>query len=61
MWRRSQNGPRAGTAGQAVTNDAALSAMIMTYKPGDRVTVTVVRGGATLTLQATLGVRPSMF
>ena len=47
--------------GQAVTNEAALSAMIMTHKPGDRVTVTVVRGGATLTLQATLGVRPSMF
>ncbi len=46
---------------QAVTNDAALSAMITTHKPGDRVTVTVARGGATLTLQVTLGVRPSMF
>jgi len=47
--------------GHAVTSDAALSAMILTHRPGDKVAVTVIRDGARLTLQVTLGTRPSLF
>jgi S1-C subfamily serine protease len=45
----------------AMTDNDDLSAFVAAHKPGDRVTVTLVRGSQTLTLQVTLGTRPSVF
>jgi putative serine protease PepD len=42
-----------------VTNPDTLGAAIGTHKPGDKVTVTVSRGGAKRTVQVTLGTRPA--
>jgi S1-C subfamily serine protease len=47
--------------GGAVTDNDDLSAFVTAHKPGDRVKVTLVRGSQTLTLQITLGTRPSVF
>ena len=45
--------------GTAVTSAEQLAAAIMQHKPGDTVTVTVVRDGSTQQLKATLSQRPS--
>jgi S1-C subfamily serine protease len=45
--------------GTAVTSAEELAAAIMQHKPGDTVTVTVLRGGSTQHLKATLSQRPS--
>ena len=45
--------------GTAVTSAEDLAAAILQHKPGDTVTVTVLRGGSTLQLKATLTQRPS--
>ena len=47
--------------GQAVTSNEQLSSLITARKPGDHVTVTVVRGTSTRTLDVTLGTRPTVF
>jgi S1-C subfamily serine protease len=47
--------------GQAVTSNEQLSTLITSHKPGDQVTVTVVRGPSTTTLKVTLGTRPTVF
>jgi putative serine protease PepD len=47
--------------GSAVASNDDLSAFVAAHKPGDRVTVTLVRGSQTLTVQVTLGTRPSVF
>ncbi len=44
---------------KAVTSAEDLDAAIMQHKPGDTVTVTVLRGGSTQQLKATLRQRPS--
>jgi putative serine protease PepD len=44
--------------GKPTATAAALRAAIDAHKPGDRVTVTITRNGATRTLHATLGTRP---
>jgi S1-C subfamily serine protease len=45
--------------GAAVTSADDLAAAIMQHKPGDTVTVTVLRGGSAVQLKATLSQRPS--
>jgi len=45
--------------GKAITNADVLTASVNTYKPGDKVTVTVHRGGSTKSISVTLGSRPS--
>ena len=45
--------------GKAITNADALTASVNTYKPGDKVTVTVSRGGSTKSITVTLGSRPA--
>jgi putative serine protease PepD len=45
--------------GKAVSDASALSSAIDEKKPGDRVTLTYVRGGATKTVTAKLAARPS--
>ena len=45
--------------GAAVTSAEDLAAAILQHKPGDTVTVTVLRGGSTQQLKATLTQRPS--
>src|SRR5450830_450563 len=45
--------------GKAVTSAEDLAAVIMQHKPGDTVTVTVLHGGSTQQLKATLTQRPS--
>ena len=47
--------------GTAVTSNDDLSTFVTEHKPGDRVKVTLVRGSQTITLQVTLGARPSVF
>ena len=47
--------------GQAVTSNEQLSAIVTAHKPGDRVTVTVVKGASTSTVNVTLGTRPTVF
>lgn len=44
--------------GKTTTTAAALRAAIDAHAPGDRVTLTITRNGATRTLHATLGTRP---
>jgi S1-C subfamily serine protease len=60
----AQAGLRAGDVvtsidGQAVENYSELVARIRTHQPGDRVTLTVVRGGDETTISATLSQRPA--
>ncbi|HEY5386453.1 MAG TPA: trypsin-like peptidase domain-containing protein, partial [Thermoleophilia bacterium] len=45
--------------GKAVTSAEDLAAVIMQHKPGDTVSVTVLHGGSTQQLKATLTQRPS--
>jgi putative serine protease PepD len=45
--------------GQTVTNADDLTAKISAHQPGDKVTLTVTRNGATKTIDVTLGTRPS--
>ena len=45
--------------GQPVTNSDDLTAKISAHQPGDKVTLTVTRNGATKTIDVTLGTRPS--
>jgi putative serine protease PepD len=45
--------------GQPVTNSDDLTARISAHQPGDKVTLTVTRNGATKTIDVTLGTRPS--
>jgi S1-C subfamily serine protease len=47
--------------GRAVSSNEQLSTLITSHKPGDNVTVTVVRGSSTTNLKATLGTRPTVF
>ncbi len=47
--------------GTAVSSNDDLSAFVTAHKPGARVKVTLVRGSQTITLQVTLGTRPSVF
>jgi len=47
--------------GRAVSSNEQLSSIILSHKPGDQVTVTVVRGSSTTTLKVTLGTRPKVF
>src|SRR4051812_14767057 len=44
---------------QSVSSSNDLSAAIDSHKPGDTITLTVVRNGATRTVQVTLGTRPT--
>ncbi len=45
--------------GKAVAGADELSAVMTEHKPGDTVTLTVLSGGTTKQVKATLGVRPS--
>jgi putative serine protease PepD len=45
--------------GQSVENADDLTARISAHQPGDKVTLTVTRNGATKTISVTLGTRPS--
>ena len=45
--------------GKAVTGVDELSAVITQHKPGDTVTLTVLSGGSTRQVKATLDARPS--
>lgn len=45
--------------GKATTSASALRATIEGYKPGDKVTLTVRRNGATKSISVTLGTRPA--
>ena len=45
--------------GQALQDDSALSMIIHTHKPGDTLTLTVMRGSQELTMKVTLGELPS--
>ena len=45
--------------GTAVTSAEDLAAAIQQHKPGDTVTVTVLRGSSTMQIKATLTQRPS--
>jgi S1-C subfamily serine protease len=47
--------------GQAVTSNEQLSTIVTAHRPGDRVTVTVVKGTTTSTVSVTLGTRPAVF
>jgi putative serine protease PepD len=44
--------------GRTLQDGQELSAAIQAHRPGDRVTLTIQRGGSTLTLHATLGTQP---
>jgi len=45
-------------AGEDVTSAVALQSAVDAHRPGDKVSVTIVRGGSLRTLEVTLGVRP---
>jgi S1-C subfamily serine protease len=45
--------------GVPVDNADDLTAKISAHQPGDKVTLTVTRSGATKTIDVTLGTRPS--
>lgn len=45
--------------GKKTTSAPALRALIEGYKPGDKVTLTILRGGATKSIDVTLGTRPA--
>jgi serine protease Do len=44
---------------QAIDSTHSLTSLIANYKPGDKVTLTIVRSGKTQTLSATLGTAPA--
>ena len=43
--------------GKSITSSQQLRALIAAYKPGDTITLTIRRSGATKTLDVTLGSR----
>ena len=45
--------------GKAMTTSTALSSYLMTKKSGDAVTITIIRNGASMNVQATLGTWPA--
>jgi putative serine protease PepD len=45
--------------GKKITSADELTASINSYKPGDKVTITVTRNGSTKSLSVTLGARPA--
>ena len=45
--------------GTPILNANKLTAAVSSYSPGDKLKITVTRGGSTLTLSATLGTRPA--
>ncbi len=45
--------------GKRITDPTQLSIVISQYQPGERVSVVVQRGGASRTVQVTLGIRPA--
>jgi len=45
--------------GKAIENADDLTALVNSYKPGDKATFTITRKGATKTLDVTFGQRPS--
>ena len=44
--------------GQDIKDPSALSSAVLEHKPGDRVKLTVVRGGEQRTIEVQLGTRP---
>jgi putative serine protease PepD len=46
-------------AGHTIANADDLTALVSSYKPGDKATFTITRGGATKTVDVTFGQRPS--
>ena len=48
-----------GVDGRAINNTTALASYLMTKKPGDAVTITILRNGTMMNVQATLGVWPA--
>ena len=46
-----------GVGGTKVTTAEQLRAIIDSHQPGDKLSLTVLRGGSTKTLSATLGTR----
>jgi S1-C subfamily serine protease len=44
--------------GEKVSSAVALQSAVDAHRPGDRVSVTVVRNGSRRTIEVTLGVRP---
>ncbi len=45
--------------GQVIDSNHSLTSVIANYKPGDKVTLTIIRGGKTQTVTVTLGTVPS--
>jgi putative serine protease PepD len=45
-------------AGEDVTSAVALQSAVDAHRPGDKVSITIVRGGSRRALEVTLGVRP---
>ncbi len=45
--------------GQKITDESTLGKVLFARKPGDTVTLTVLRGGQSMDIKATLGTRPS--
>jgi S1-C subfamily serine protease len=45
--------------GQTIDSNHSLTSVIANYKPGDKVTLTIIRGGKTQTVSVTLGTVPS--
>jgi putative serine protease PepD len=45
--------------GKQIENADDLTALVNTYKPGDKATITVTRNGTSKTLTVTFGQRPS--
>ena len=45
--------------GKAVAGSSQLTSAIATYKPGDKIALTVKRNGSTITVNVTLGTRPA--
>ena len=54
--RRATSSPR--STDQVDRHAHPLDAVLSHYKPGDTITLTVLRGGATITIKLTLGTRP---
>ena len=46
-------------SGQAIDGDHPLDATLSEYSPGDTVTIDLLRSGQTVSVQITLGTRPS--
>ncbi|HXY18141.1 MAG TPA: PDZ domain-containing protein, partial [Candidatus Nitrosopolaris sp.] len=43
----------------AIDNTHSLTGVLAQFNPGDQVTLTVIRGGKTMNIQATLGTAPT--